>query len=133
MFWVIKESSALKKAPQKYGACNYNLIASSIIQTLLSVSELHRIGRRSGSRTVTAGRELHPTPKILYFVSYNNCIATICQEQNETKQMCPQVVKKTKTEPSPNGCYITLPHTGQNLPEAEAPHEGHFLEPESET
>ena len=42
------------------------LIASSIIQTLLSVSELHRIGRRSGSRTVTAGRELHPTPKILY-------------------------------------------------------------------
>ena len=58
------------------------LIASSIIQTLLSVSELHRIGRRSGSRTVTAGRELHPTPKILYFVSYDNCIATICQEQN---------------------------------------------------
>ena len=42
------------------------LIASSIIQTLLSVSEFHRIGRRSGSRTVTAGRELHPTPKILY-------------------------------------------------------------------
>ena len=28
------------------------LIASSIIQTLLSVSELHRIGRRSGSRTL---------------------------------------------------------------------------------
>ena len=36
---------------------------SSLIQTILSVSELHRI-MRCRSRTVTAGREFHPALKI---------------------------------------------------------------------
>ncbi|PTQ57613.1 MAG: hypothetical protein BSOLF_1157 [Candidatus Carbobacillus altaicus] len=40
----------------------------SPIQTILSVSDLHRIHRLRGSRThvswtLTAGRELHPAPK----------------------------------------------------------------------
>ncbi len=52
---------------------------SSLIQTILSVRELHPISRlypgagnrihRNGSRTVTAGRELHPAPKNFSHIS----------------------------------------------------------------
>ena len=41
---------------------------SSIIQTVLSVLELHQISLRS--RTITAGRESHPAPKIIKFYSF---------------------------------------------------------------
>lgn len=46
---------------------------SSLIQTVLSVPESHRINRKSGSRTFTAGWELHPTPKnffLKYYISF---------------------------------------------------------------
>lgn len=33
------------------------------IQTVLSVSELHRFGCLRSSRTITAGRDFHPAPE----------------------------------------------------------------------
>ena len=42
---------------------------SSLIQTILSVPEFHRFSRRSGSRTMTAGRESHPAPKISFSIT----------------------------------------------------------------
>ena len=50
----------------------YLLHNSSLIQTLLSVLEFHQISlplllADSGSRTVTAGWDFHPTPKIYSF------------------------------------------------------------------
>lgn len=52
-----------------------NIACSSLIQTILSVLEFHQISRRSGSRTITAGREsqlmlITTTPKnFLLFAS----------------------------------------------------------------
>ena len=72
-----------------------NLI-SSLIQTILSVPELHRISHlKYGSRTVTAGREFchrksdrsHPAPKnlfnlFLYFITWKYT----CQRQKKTRR-----------------------------------------------
>ena len=57
-----------------------NIACSSLIQTILSVLEFHQISRRSGSRTITAGRESQPmlittTPKnfLLSVFDYTIC------------------------------------------------------------
>ena len=47
----------------QFGKNNHFRELSSLIQTILSVLELHQISRLRGSRTVTAGGELHPAPK----------------------------------------------------------------------
>ena len=52
---------------RKYKLKNLNLL-SSLIQTLLSVLEFHQISFRS--RTLTAGREFHPAPKIIKFLQF---------------------------------------------------------------
>ena len=44
----------------------YHVISSSSIQTILSASELHRINLITRVAGCTAGRELHPAPKIIF-------------------------------------------------------------------
>ena len=51
-----------------YCMCKFIYSISSIIQTVLSVLEFHQICLRS--RTLTAGREFHPAPKIIKFIIY---------------------------------------------------------------
>ena len=64
---VAKVASGIKEAVKSKAVdllqILYSASFSSLIQTLLSVSESHRFGRTIGSRTMTAGRELHPALK----------------------------------------------------------------------
>lgn len=60
---MLRGSCANETARSDKSNQNTHHYISSLIQTILSVPELHRIGRRSGSRTITAGGELHPAPK----------------------------------------------------------------------
>ena len=57
---------------------------SSLIQTVLSAPESHRISQE-GSRAVTAGRELHPAPKKLSGTYYMRA-RTRCQGSPEISQ-----------------------------------------------
>ena len=47
----------------------------------------------------TAGRELHPTPKILYFVCYDNCRRLFCQLFFNCKVCPPGSKRATRTVP----------------------------------
>ena len=89
-FQCIESGSSHKKKPrnlfQGYEHVQINInqskysARSSLIQTLLSVLEFHQISRRSGSRTITAGREsqlmlITTTPKnfLLSVFDYTIC------------------------------------------------------------
>ena len=71
-----KYPELLKFRVLKRATIYYGIHVSSHIQTLLSVPEFHRFNHLHGSRTVTAGRELHPAPKnpYLFSITLYDCV-----------------------------------------------------------
>ena len=64
--------------PEKHFGHSKTKITSSFIQTLLLVSELHRILQKKLA-DFTASREFHPAPKTLF--SFKYCITLYCKCQ----------------------------------------------------
>jgi len=75
------------------------LYTPSLIQTILSVSELHRF-LPVGSRTITAGGDFHPAPKtsiplcslVSYYICGKNAIVSFAEIENgKLLQNCGQL------------------------------------------
>jgi len=82
------------------------LYTPSLIQTILSVSELHRF-LPVGSRTITAGGDFHPAPKTSiplcslasYYICGKNAIVSFAEiEKRETVAKLRTIVYNEKTK-----------------------------------
>ena len=73
--------------------------SSSLIQTLLSVPEFHRIGHITWFADYTAGREFRPAPKNLSEYQYTICLlytSDAADEEDSVEIGGSRIIKKKK-------------------------------------